>query len=197
MTNASAIDTHMVKNLNDYTKIIAQALDEMKKTQGAAFSLEAVNLAELQRMTGISRAKLRRLKENQFETLPDKRCGRKAPKTKLTGYTDDIDALLRKDVTNSSVIFDRLLEQGYQGGLTIIKDYIRSHRYLIPPKRHVVIPRGNRGRRYASEPGECYQMDWGFVNVDDGNSNTTQIACFAMICHCCGKRYTNSYYYIV
>lgn len=189
MTNASAIDTHMVKNLNDYTKIIAQALDEMKKTQGAAFSLEAVNLAELQRMTGISRAKLRRLKENQFETLPDKRCGRKAPKTKLTGYTDDIDALLRKDVTNSSVIFDRLLEQGYQGGLTIIKDYIRSHRYLIPPKRHVVIPRGNRGRRYASEPGECYQMDWGFVNVDDGNSNTTQIACFAMICHCCGKRY--------
>ena len=90
MTNASAIDTHMVKNLNDYTKIIAQALDEMKKTQGAAFSLEAVNLAELQRMTGISRAKLRRLKENQFETLPDKRCGRKAPKTKLTGYTDYI-----------------------------------------------------------------------------------------------------------
>lgn len=163
MTNASAIDTHMVKNLNDYTKIIAQALDEMKKTQGAAFSLEAVNLAELQRMTGISRAKLRRLKENQFETLPDKRCGRKAPKTKLTGYTD----------------------------------YIRSHRYLIPPKRHVVMPQGNRGRRYASEPGECYQMDWGFVNVDDGNSNTTQIACFAMIRHCCGKRYTNSYYYIV
>lgn len=90
MTNASAIDTHMVKNLNYYTKIIAQALDEMKKTQGAAFSLEAVNLAELQRMTGISRAKLRRLKENQFETLPDKRCGRKAPKTKLTGYTDYI-----------------------------------------------------------------------------------------------------------
>ena len=149
MTNASAIDTHMVKNLNDYTKIIAQALDEMKKTQGAAFSLEAVNLAELQRMTGISRAKLRRLKENQFETLPDKRCGRKAPKTKLTGYTDYIYALLRKDVTNSSVIFDRLLEQGYQGELTIIKDYIRSHRYLIPPKRHVVMPQGNRGRRYV------------------------------------------------
>ena len=77
MTNASAIDTHMVKNLNDYTKIIAQALDEMKNTQGAAFSLEAVNLAELQRMTGINWAKLRRLKENQFETLPDKRLWKK------------------------------------------------------------------------------------------------------------------------
>ncbi len=179
----------MAKNLNDYSKIITQALDEMKEAQGTSFRLESVNLAELQRMTGISRARLRRLKENQFENLPDKRCGRKAPKTKLTGYTDYIDALLRKDVTNSSVIYDRLLEQGYQGGLTIIKEYIRSHRYLVPPKRHVVMPQGNRGRRYTSEPGECYQMDWGFVNADDENGNTTQIACFAMICHCCGKRY--------
>lgn len=104
MTNASAIDTHMTENLNGYNKIVAQALDEMKKAQGAAFSLESVNLAELQRMTGISRAKLRRLKENQFEILPDKRCGRKTSKTKLTGYTDYIDAMLRKDVTNSNVI---------------------------------------------------------------------------------------------
>lgn len=110
-------------------------------------------------MTGISRAKLRRLKENQFEILPDKRCGRKASKDKLTRYTDYIDAMLRKDVTNSNVIFDRLLEQGYHGGLTIVKEYIRSHKYLIPPKRHVVMSQGNQERRYASEPGECYQMD--------------------------------------
>ena len=179
----------MAENLNDYKKIIAQALDERKKAQGPDFRLESVNLAELQRMTGISRGRLRRLKKNHFEFLADKRCGRKAGKTKLTGYTDSIDALLRKDVTNSNVIYDRLLEQGYQGGQTIIKDYIRSHRCLIPPRRRVVAPQGNRGRRYTSEPGECFQMDWGFVNADDGDGNTSQIACFAMICHCCGKRY--------
>ena len=34
MTNASAIDTHMTENLNDYSKIVAQVLDEMKKAQG-------------------------------------------------------------------------------------------------------------------------------------------------------------------
>lgn len=37
MTNASAIDTHMTENLNDYNKIVAQALDEMKKAQGPLF----------------------------------------------------------------------------------------------------------------------------------------------------------------
>lgn len=126
MTNASAMDRDMAENLNDYKKIIAQALDERKKAQGPDFRLESVNLAELQRMTGISRGRLRRLKKNHFEFLADKRCGRKAGKTKLTGYTDSIDALLRKDVTNSNVIYDRLLEQGYQGGQTIIKDYILS-----------------------------------------------------------------------
>ena len=34
MTNASVIDTHMTENLNDYSKIVAQVLDEMKKAQG-------------------------------------------------------------------------------------------------------------------------------------------------------------------
>lgn len=179
----------MAENLNDFKKIIAQALDEMKKAQGAEFRLETVNLAELHRMTGISRARLRRLKENNFEFLPDKRCGHKARTTKLTGYTDFIDALLRKEVTNSNVIYDRLLEQGYQGGKTIIKDYIHAHRYLVPDRRHVVSPQGNRGRRYSSEPGECYQMDWGFVNADDNDGNSEQLACFVMICHCCGERY--------
>ena len=35
MTNASAMDRNMAENLNDFKKIIAQALDEMKKAQGS------------------------------------------------------------------------------------------------------------------------------------------------------------------
>lgn len=51
-----------MKNDNDSTVTLAQALQDIKKEQGEKFSLETVNLAELQRRTGISRAKLRRLK---------------------------------------------------------------------------------------------------------------------------------------
>lgn len=48
---------------NDLTEIIAQALNEMKSELGDRFDPDNVNLAELERRTGISRAKLRRIKE--------------------------------------------------------------------------------------------------------------------------------------
>ena len=53
-------------NLNDETRI-TDALDEIRREAGENFSLERVNLAELERRTGVSRAKLRRLKENGFQ----------------------------------------------------------------------------------------------------------------------------------
>ena len=53
-------------NGNGLDGIISHAIEEMKHEQGDNFSLEKINLAELQRRTGISRAKLRRLKKNGF-----------------------------------------------------------------------------------------------------------------------------------
>lgn len=55
---------------NGFHDIIAQAIEEMKSEQGENFSLDRINLAELQRRTGISRAKLRRLKQNGFTEVP-------------------------------------------------------------------------------------------------------------------------------
>lgn len=52
---------------NGYVPIIAQAIEEMKAEWGDTFSLEQINLAELERRTGISRGKLRRLKKNGFQ----------------------------------------------------------------------------------------------------------------------------------
>ena len=34
-------------------------------------------------------------------------------------------------------------------------------------------PQGNRERRYSTGPGEAYQMDWGFVNVETGMGEYT------------------------
>lgn len=179
----------MSNDLNGFAEIIAQALDEMKNEVGPDFDLSKVNLAELGRRTGISRARLRRLKDNGFTVKADPRKGQPKKATKLTGYTELINSLIGKGVTNSNAIYDRIREKGYQGGKTILKDYIRAHRYLLPPKRRVVSPQGNRGRRYQTPPGECYQMDWGFVTVTDRSGNSYRIACFVMVCHCCGKKY--------
>ncbi len=179
----------MEEKSNDLTEIITQVLNEMKTEQGENFDINKVNLAELERRTGISRAKLRRIKANGFVDRPHGLTGRKAETTLLTGYTGIIDDLLKKGITNSSLCYDRLKENGFTGGRTIVKNYISAHKDLVPAKRQVVAPRGNRGRRYQSLPGESYQMDWGFVDVEDGRGNTFRVACFAMICHCCGQRY--------
>ena len=168
---------------------IAQAIEEMKAEQGNTFSLEHINLSELERRTGISRGKLRRLKQNGFQEDTAGIVPRKQRITKLTGYTGLLDSLLKNGVSNSSVVLDRLRSAGFEGGRTIVKDYIASHKYLIPAKRRQVASQGNRGRRYTTDPGETYQMDWGFTDVLTPEGHTYRVACFAMVCHYCGERY--------
>lgn len=176
-------------NGNGLAPSIAQAIEEMKAEQGAQFSLDHINLAELERRSGVSRGKLRRLKRNGFRDLPRSTKGRKHKATKLSGYTGLLESLLRQGVKNSSVVLEHLQQAGFDGGATIVKEYIAAHKHLIPAKRQQVAPQGNRGRRYTTAPGEAYQMDWGFTDVLDYNGNTYRAACFAMICHHCGQRY--------
>ena len=117
---------HEDATCNDLQKIITQAINEIKQEQGENFNLAKINLAELERRTGLSRSRLRHLKENNFIVTPHGRTGQKATATVLTGYSGIIDGLLRKGVTNSSVCFERLQEAGYTGGLTTVKTYRRS-----------------------------------------------------------------------
>ena len=52
---------------NDLQKIIAQGFDELKHIHGESFDPQKVNLAELERITGISRSRLRTLKKKGFD----------------------------------------------------------------------------------------------------------------------------------
>ena len=174
---------------NGSANSITQAIAEMKAEQRESFSLEKINLAELERRSGISRGKLRRLKQNGFKDLPRSTKGRKHRVTKLSGYTGIIDSMLKQGVKNSTVVLERLRQAGFEGGVTIVKEYIAAHKHLIPAKRQAVAPQGNRGRRYMTEPGEAFQMDWGFTDVLDSSGYIYRVACFAVICHCCGQRY--------
>ena len=98
----------------------------MKEEQGDSFSLDTINLAELGRRTGITRARLRKLKKDGFEIRPHGNKGRRADFTILSGFTSVMDNLLKLGVTNSAVHFERLQELGYSGGLTTVKNYIAN-----------------------------------------------------------------------
>lgn len=170
--------------------MVTQAIDQMKADYGEKFDIEHINLAELGRRTHLPRHVLRRLKKNGFIVKPHGNTGRKAEVTVMSGYTGVVDDLLKKRVTNSEVIYDRIKELGYTGGKSTLKYYIAAHIDLVPAERQTVSPQGNRGRRYETDPGESYQMDWGFVNVTNRDgSGEFRVACFAMICHHCGERY--------
>ncbi len=174
---------------NDLQEILSHAITQMKEEAGRDLAVEEINLAELQRRTGISRHKLRKLKKDGFIVKPHGNTGKVTKVSVLYGYSDTIDELLKAGVSNSEVIFDRIKELGYTGSKTTVKNYIASHKDLLPAQRIIIASQGNRGRRYQTGPGESFQMDWGFVNVTDNNGGSYRVACFAMICHHCGKMY--------
>ena len=100
-------------NSNDLEDILAHALATIKEKMGESYSIEKVNLAELHRITGISRAKLRRLKKNGFVVKPNGNKGKNSRKSVVSGYEGAIDDYLRKNVKNSEIIFEKLQEIGY------------------------------------------------------------------------------------
>ena len=168
-------------------KIIDEALDSMAAEAVGGFDPQSCNLAEFCRRTGLSRQRARTIKANGFKAKPHGRLGLKAASTVLSGHTGFVDDQLRRGVTNSQVVFERLVDQGYRGGLTTVKVYMAAHRDLVPARRKAVAPQKSRGQRFRSGPGESYQMDWGFVNVEDRQAGEAyRIACFAMCCHHCG-----------
>lgn len=177
------------QNNNGSGMSLSQALELIKSREGKTYDIEKVNLAELQRLTGITRAKLRRLKKNGFVEKENGNKGKKANDTVLSGYTSVLDNFLRSNLTNSQVCYERLFELGYKGSWSTVRAYIARHKDLIPAARQIVTPQGNRGRRFSTEPGQSYQMDWGFVNVLSENGDIIRAACFAMICHHCGQRF--------
>ena len=124
---------------NGFVPIIAQAIAEMEETHGEFKSIDEINLAELSRRTGLSRAKLRRLKANGFCEVPHGLTGQQRPQI-LDGYSAVLDSMLRSGVSNSAVCLERLQEMGFTGSRSTIKRYIAAHKQLLPAKRQQVSP---------------------------------------------------------
>ena len=99
-----------INNSNDLQSIITQAIEELKSEQADRFDIKKINLAELERRTGLTRAQLRRLKKNNFKVTPHALTGRKADTTIISAYSGVIDGLLKEGVSNSEqhFILDRI-----------------------------------------------------------------------------------------
>lgn len=88
---------------------------------------------------------------------------RKRRGSKLDPYKAKVDRLLSEGVWNAVVILREIQQDGYDGGLTILRDYIRPKRALRPGRATV---------RFETEPGQQLQSDWGEITVAIGGQPT-------------------------
>jgi transposase len=79
---------------------------------------------------------------------------RKKRGSKLDPYKPKIDALLQENVWNAVVILREIEAQGYDGGVSILRDYIRPKRALRASRATV---------RFETPPGQQLQSDWGEI----------------------------------
>ena len=82
--------------------------------------------------------------------------------SKLDGYKEEIDRLLNEDVWNAEVIYALIKDLGYEGGTTILRNYIHPKRRLRKLKGTV---------RFETPPGKQLQHDWGEIVREVGGQN--------------------------
>ena len=120
---------------------------------------------------GIAENTAKKYIDNRGKTLKHGLSG-KSKGSKLDPVKQDIENYLKHGILNCSVIFERLQEKGYDGGITIIKDYIKPFRPLNTRKAV---------ERYETPPGKQAQMDWGIVHYVDGEGKSHKTPAFIMI----------------
>ena len=91
--------------------------------------------------------------------------------SKLDPYKPQILRWLEKYPYSSTQIFQRLQEQGYKGGITILRDYVK-----------MVRPAKQKGFLTLSfSPGECAQVDWGQYGTVAVGSTRRKLSFFVMV----------------
>lgn len=91
--------------------------------------------------------------------------------SKLDRYKPQILNWLEKYPYSSAQIFQRLQEQGYQGGITILRDYVK----MVRPAKQ----KGFLTLSFA--PGECAQVDWGQYGTVAVGSTRRKLSFFVMV----------------
>ncbi len=95
-------------------------------------------------------------------------------KSKLDPFKDDIIHMLEKHPYSGMQIFQRLKEDGYGGGKTIVQDYVQKVR---PRKTKAFL-------KLVFAPGECAQVDWGSYGSVRVGSTSRRLSFFVMVlCH--------------
>ena len=91
--------------------------------------------------------------------------------SKLDAFKEAINDMLRQDPSaNATVIAQHLRPLGYDGGITIVKDYLHAVRMQSVARRAYV--------RVEPCPGERFDVDWGHFGALTYNGATRKLYAF-------------------
>ena len=100
------------------------------------------------------------------------RARKTSPRTsKLDPFKNHIIQMLERHPDTARQIYQRITEDGFGGGVTIVEDYVRKIR---PPKINAYL-------KLAFAPGECAQVDWGSYGTVRVGSTTRRLSFFVMV----------------
>jgi transposase len=91
--------------------------------------------------------------------------------SKLDPFKRDIGRMLDAHPYTASQIYQRIREQGFDGGYTIVKEYVRKVR---PPKSRAFLT-------LSFAPGECAQVDWGSYGSVCVGETRRRLSFFVMV----------------
>ncbi|OUM90055.1 MAG: integrase [Bacillus thermozeamaize] len=127
------------------------------------------SIREIARITGHARNTVR--KYLRANGIPEPRYPKKRG-SKLDPFKPFLDQSIAQGIFNCEVLLRLLREQGYTGGITLIKDYVRPRR---PPRKIPAV------QRYETKPGYQAQVDWKICQYIDVDGNVRKIPVFVMV----------------
>lgn len=91
--------------------------------------------------------------------------------SKLDPFKSRVVRLLESHPYSATQVFQRLREEGYGGGFSILKDYVRKLRPVRKPAFLTL----------SFEPGECAQVDWGEYGAVNVGNTRRKLSFFVMV----------------
>lgn len=91
--------------------------------------------------------------------------------SKIDPFKKDIVRMLETHPYSAVQIFQRIGEQGFDGGYTIVKEYVRKVR---PSKSRAFL-------KLSFAPGECAQVDWGSYGAVNVGLTRRRLSFFVMV----------------
>ena len=130
---------------------------------------QGLSISKISERTGKDRKTVR--KYARQTTHPEMKKSLVKP-SKLDPYKPYIIEKLNEAPYTAARLFREIKEQGYDGGETIVKDFVRK----IRPQQGVPAV-----LRYETKPGVQAQVDWGELGTIEVDGNTKKLSCFSMI----------------